>query len=135
MPPKSLPKSSNKKMIVTRKKDKCEDMEKEQPKPRKARQSRVEDEIEKYSSNNDLIFPSKIFRNVIETIATDMLIRLPFSSKRHGQVFQLIQEIIEGLDVFRLRDALSYAIHAKRKTVMIKDIELSRKIRSKKFQI
>ena len=106
MPPKSLPKSSNKKMIVTRKKDKCEDMEKEQPKPRKARQSRVEDEIEKYSSNNDLIFPSKIFRNVIETIATDMLIRLPFSSKRHGQVFQLIQEIIEGLDVFRLRDAL-----------------------------
>ena len=82
-------------------------------------------EIKKYQKSNELILPRAPFMRLVKNIAegTDHQIRF------QSQAIQALQEAAEGYIVGLFEDTNLCAIHAKRQTVMKKDMELARRIR------
>ena len=82
-------------------------------------------EIKKYQKSNDLILPRAPFMRLVKSIAEGTDHQLRFQS----QAIQALQEATEAYIVGLFEDTNLCAIHAKRQTVMKKDMELARRIR------
>jgi len=76
--------------------------------------------------NTDLLIPKKAFARVVQEILND------WTNKQYrwqAQALLALQEAAEAHIVKLLEDANLCAIHAKRVTIMPKDIHLARRIR------
>ena len=82
-------------------------------------------EIKRYQKSMDNLLPRASFMRLVKHIATDMDHQLRFQS----QAIQALQEATEAYIVALFEDTNLCAIHAKRQTVMKKDMELARRIR------
>lgn len=83
-------------------------------------------EIRHYQLNTDLLIPKKAFARVVQEILND------WTNKQYrwqAQALLALQEAAEAHIVKLLEDANLCAIHAKRVTIMPKDIHLARRIR------
>ena len=82
-------------------------------------------QIRKYQRSTDLLIAKLPFRRLVREIATNL-----DNQKRFQETaLQAIQEASEAFLVGLLEEANLCAIHAKRVTLMSKDIQLARKIR------
>ena len=81
--------------------------------------------IKKYQKSNDTLLPRAAFMRLVKTITEDMDHHLRFQS----QAIQALQEATEAYVVGLFEDTNLCAIHAKRQTVMKKDMVLARRIR------
>ncbi|THH19860.1 hypothetical protein EW146_g1405 [Bondarzewia mesenterica] len=90
-------------------------------------------EIRKYQKNTDLLIRKLPFARVVREIALDMMTDTQQYSDR-GLMWQssallALQEATEAFLVHLFEDANLCAIHAKRVTIMPRDIQLARRIR------
>ena len=82
-------------------------------------------EVKKYQKKTEMLLPRASFQRVVKTIVKDMDHELRFQS----QALHALQEATEAYLVGVFEDTNLCAIHAKRQTVMKKDMELARRIR------
>jgi histone H3 len=82
-------------------------------------------EIKRYQKSNDLLLPRAPFMRLVKDITEKTDHQLRFQS----QAIQALQEATEAYIVGLFEDTNLCAIHAKRQTVMKKDMELARRIR------
>ena len=82
-------------------------------------------EIKRYQKSNDLLLPRAPFMRLVKSIAESEDHQLRFQS----HAIQALQEATEAYIVGLFEDTNLCAIHAKRQTVMKKDMELARRIR------
>ena len=82
-------------------------------------------EIKRYQKSNDLLLPRASFMRLVKVITEETDHQLRFQS----QAIQALQEASEAYIVGLFEDTNLCAIHAKRQTVMKKDMELARRIR------
>jgi len=87
-------------------------------------------EIRRYQHSTDLLILKLPFTRLVREIALDVL---PYSVGRdlrwQSQAIQALQEASEAFLVHLFEDTNLCAIHAKRVTIMQKDIQLARRIR------
>ncbi|KAG9232965.1 histone H3-like centromeric protein cse-4 [Amylocarpus encephaloides] len=83
-------------------------------------------EIRRYQGSTDLLLRKLPFSRVVREIAIDMK-RLEL--RWQSQAIMALQEASEAFLVHLFEDANLCAIHAKRVTIMQKDIQLARRIR------
>ena len=84
-------------------------------------------EIRQFQKNTDLLIRKLPFQRLLKEITTYMFPLSNYCFQSSGLV--ALQEAAEAYIVFFLTDANLCAIHAKRVTLMKKDIELARRIR------
>uniref|UniRef100_A0A0N5C4W1 Histone domain-containing protein n=1 Tax=Strongyloides papillosus TaxID=174720 RepID=A0A0N5C4W1_STREA len=95
-------------------------------KPRRRRSGTVAlREIRKYQKSTDLLIPKLPFQRLVREIAQGFKSDLRFQPN----AFMALQEDAEAYLVKLLKDTNLCAIHAKRVTIMQKDIQLVRTIR------
>lgn len=82
-------------------------------------------EIKKYQKSIDMLLPRASFQRLVRGITMDMDHTLRFQS----QALHALQEATESYIVGVFEDTNLCAIHAKRMTVMKKDMDLARRIR------
>merc|ERR1712110_334113 len=82
-------------------------------------------EIKRYQKTTDMLLPRAPFQRLVRGITMDMDHSLRFQS----QALQALQEATEAYIVGLFEDTNLCAIHAKRMTVMKKDMDLARRIR------
>jgi histone H3 len=82
-------------------------------------------EIRKYQKNTNLLIQKLPFQRLVREIAQDFMSNLRFQS----HAIQALQEASEAYLTGMFEDANLCAIHAKRVTIMPKDIQLARRIR------
>ena len=82
-------------------------------------------EIKRYQKSVDMLLPRAPFQRLVRGITMDMDHTLRFQS----QALQALQEATEAYVVGLFEDTNLCAIHAKRMTVMKKDMDLARRIR------
>merc|ERR1712034_145174 len=85
-------------------------------------------EIRKYQKSTNLLIPKLPFSRLIREVATSIAgsnTELRFQSV----ALLALQEATEAYLVTLMEDSLLAAIHAKRVTVMVKDLSLARRIR------
>ena len=82
-------------------------------------------EIKRYQKTTDMLIPRAPFQRLVKGITMDMDHSLRFQS----QALQALQEACEAYIVGLFEDTNLCAIHAKRMTVMKKDMDLARRIR------
>ena len=82
-------------------------------------------EIRKFQKRNDLLIRKLPFQRLVREIAQDFKTDLRFQS----QAILALQEASEAYLVGLFEDTNLCAIHAKRVTVMVKDMRLARRIR------
>ena len=98
-------------------------------KPRRYRPGTVAlREIRKYQKNTELLLRKLPFQRLIREIATDFKTDLRFQSS----AVVALQEASEAYLVGLFEDTNLCAIHAKRVTIMPKDIQLARRIRGER---
>ncbi|KAI3905862.1 hypothetical protein MKW92_041220 [Papaver armeniacum] len=85
-------------------------------------------EIRKYQKSNDLLIRKLPFQRLVREIAQKFITDLRFQS--HAVL--ALQEAAEAYLVGLFEDTNLCAIHAKRVTIMPKDIQLARRIRGEK---
>jgi histone H3 len=85
-------------------------------------------EIRRYQKSSDLLIPKLPFQRVVREIVTSMLIDIRFQ----GTAILAIQLAAEAFLVGLFEDSILCAIHAKRVTIMPKDIQLARRIRGER---
>jgi histone H3 len=85
-------------------------------------------EIRKFQKSTDLLIRKLPFQRLVREIATDYKSDLRFQS----QAVLALQEASEAYLVGLFEDTNLCAIHAKRVTIMPKDIQLARRIRGEK---
>ena len=85
-------------------------------------------EVRKYQKSVDLLLPRASFQRLVRSIATDLNAELRFQS----HALQALQEATEAYIVGVFEDTNLCAIHAKRVTIMPKDIQLARRIRGER---
>ncbi|KIV85605.1 histone H3-like centromeric protein cnp1 [Exophiala sideris] len=87
-------------------------------------------EIRRYQQSTELLILKLPFARLVREIALDIL---PFSAAQdlrwQSQAIQALQEASEAFLVHLFEDTNLCAIHAKRVTIMQKDIQLARRIR------
>ncbi|GAB7360095.1 hypothetical protein MBLNU230_g7859t1 [Neophaeotheca triangularis] len=86
-------------------------------------------EIRRYQKSTDLLMQKLPFSRLVREISLNMA---PISSDVHrwqSQAIQALQEAAEAFLVHLFEDTNLCAIHAKRVTIMQKDIQLARRIR------
>lgn len=87
-------------------------------------------EIRRYQKSHDLLVPklpySKLFREILQDYKSDMRVQ--------AAAFLAAQEMSEAFLVQRLEDSNLCAIHAKRVTVMPKDLQLAQRIQRNPFE-
>ncbi|KAK9465188.1 histone-fold-containing protein [Lipomyces arxii] len=87
-------------------------------------------EIRKYQRSTELLIPKLPFARVVREVASDYMWGDDGTSVRFQSLALLaLQEATEAFLVHLLEDANLCAIHAKRVTLMQKDIQLARRIR------
>ena len=86
-------------------------------------------EIRKFQKSTDLLIRKLPFQRLVREIAQDYKTDLRFQS----QAVLALQEAAEAFMVTLFEDTNLWAIHAKRVTIMPKDIHLARRIRGDKF--
>jgi histone H3 len=82
-------------------------------------------EIRRYQKSTDLLIRKLPFQRLVREIAQDFKTELRFQSAAVGA----LQEAAEAYLVGLFEDVNLCAIHAKRVTIMIRDIQLARRIR------
>jgi histone H3 len=85
-------------------------------------------EIRKYQRNTELLIRKLPFQRLVREIASDFKTDLKFQS----QAILALQEASEAYLVGLFEDTNLCAIHAKRVTIMPKDIQLARRIRGER---
>ncbi len=85
-------------------------------------------DIRKYQKNTDLLLRKLPFQRLVREIAQDMKDDLRFQST----AILALQEASEAYLVALFEDTNLCAIHAKRVTIMPKDIQLARRIRGER---
>ena len=85
-------------------------------------------EIRKYQKNTDLLIPKLPFQRLVREVALDFNTNLRFQS----HAIMALQEAAEAYLVSLFGDTNLCAIHAKRVTIMPKDIQLARRIRGER---
>ena len=88
-------------------------------------------EIRKYQKTTSLLIPRLLFSRVIREICEQVVPRA--SLRFQSAAILASQEAAEANLVTLFEDSLLCAIHAKRVTVMIKDMRLARRIRGEDF--
>ena len=83
-------------------------------------------EIRKYQKSTDLLIPKLPFSRLVREISNQLL-REPF--RWTAEALLALQEASEDLLINMLLDCQLCAIHAKRVTVMSKDLQVARRIR------
>merc|ERR1712093_544332 len=86
-------------------------------------------EIRKYQKSTDLLIRKLPFQRLVREIANDMKGELRFQSS----AVMALQEAAEAYLVGLFEDTNLCAIHAKRVTIMARDIQLARRIRGDKI--
>ncbi len=86
-------------------------------------------EIRKYQKRTDLLIRKLPFQRIVREIARDFKTDLRFQS----QATLALQEASEAYLVGLFEDTSLCAIHAKRVTIMPKDIQLARRIRGERL--
>jgi histone H3 len=87
-------------------------------------------EIRKYQKSTDLLIRKMPFQRLVRELAQDYLYNLRFQ----GSAVLALQEATEAFLVGLFEDTNLCAIHAKRVTIMPKDILLARRIRGEDFE-
>ena len=82
-------------------------------------------EVKRYQKTTDMLLPRASFQRLVRSITMDMDHSLRFQS----QALHALQEASEAYIVGLFEDTNLCAIHAKRMTVMKKDMDLARRIR------
>ena len=85
-------------------------------------------EIKKYQKTTELLLRKLPFQNLVREIAQDFKTDLRFQSS----AIAALQEAAESYLVGLFEDTNLCAIHAKRVTIMTKDIQLARRIRGER---
>ena len=86
-------------------------------------------EIRKYQKNTDLLIRKNPFQRLVREIAQDFKTDLRFQS----HAIMALQEASEAYLVNLFEDTNLCAIHAKRVTIMTRDMQLARRIRGERF--
>merc|ERR1719191_575920 len=86
-------------------------------------------EIRKYQKSTDLLLRKLPFQRLVRQIAMDFKPDIKFQS----QAILALQEASEAFLVGLFEDTNLCAIHAKRVTIMPKDIQLARRLRGEKL--
>ncbi|KAL7674809.1 hypothetical protein ACOME3_001084 [Neoechinorhynchus agilis] len=86
-------------------------------------------EIRRYQKSTELLIRKLPFQRLVREIAQDFKTDLRFQSAAIGA----LQEAAEAYLVSLFEDTNLCAIHAKRVTIMPKDIQLARRIRGERF--
>ncbi|KAL6242677.1 centromeric DNA-binding histone H3-like protein cse4 [Rhinocladiella similis] len=87
-------------------------------------------EIRRYQQSTDLLILKLPFARLVREIAIDLLpARAAQELRWQSQAIQALQEASEAFLVHLFEDTNLCAIHAKRVTIMQKDIQLARRIR------
>ena len=87
-------------------------------------------EIKRYQKSSDLLIPKLPFQRLVRDISSNYKTDLKFKSDALGAMQEACEAYLVGL----FEDANLCAVHAKRVTIMPKDIQLSRRIRGEKWQ-
>jgi len=82
-------------------------------------------EIRKYQKSTELLIRKLPFQRLVREVAQDMKTDLRFQS----HAIMALQEASEAYLVDLFEDTNLCAIHAKRVTIMVKDMQLARRIR------
>ena len=85
-------------------------------------------EIRHYQRATNLLIPRATFARV----AADILATIDSSKKLQPNAVEALQNVTEAFVVDLLSDANACAVHAKRVTLQVKDIQLARRIRGEK---
>jgi len=85
-------------------------------------------EIRKYQKSTELLIRKLPFQRLVREIAQDFNSELHFQSAALGALQEAAEAYLTGL----FEDANHCAIHAKRVTIMPKDIQLARRIRGER---
>jgi len=85
-------------------------------------------EIRKYQKSTDLLIRKLPFQRLVREIAQDFKSDLRFQ----GTALVALQEATEAYLVSLFEDTILCAIHAKRVTIIPKDIQLSRRLRGER---
>ncbi len=85
-------------------------------------------EIHKYQKNTDLLIRKAPFQCLVEEIATNLKSDLQMQST----ALLALQEALEAFLVRLFEDSNECAIHAKRVTIMPKDIQLAQRIQGER---
>jgi histone H3 len=85
-------------------------------------------EIRKYQKSTELLIKKLPFQRVVREIAAPMMDGIRFQSA----ALAALQEAAEAYLVGIFEDANLCAIHAKRVTLMVKDIQLARRLRGER---
>ncbi|MCJ1293822.1 centromeric DNA-binding histone H3-like protein cse4 [Xylographa carneopallida] len=86
-------------------------------------------EIRRYQRSTELLLLKLPFSRLVREIALDLVPVGGDSMRWQSQAIQALQESVEAFLVHLFEDANLCAIHAKRVTIMQKDIQLARRIR------
>jgi histone H3 len=86
-------------------------------------------EIRKYQKNTELLIRKLPFQRLVREVAQDFKADLRFES----HAIAALQEASEAYLVSLFQDTNLCAIHAKRVTIMPKDINLARRIRGERY--
>ena len=85
-------------------------------------------EIRKYQKSTELLIRRRPFMRLVREIAQDIKLELRFQAS----AMEALQEATEAYLVGLFEDSNLCAIHAKRVTIMPKDIQLARRIRGER---
>eukprot|EP00928_Gymnodinium_smaydae_P090321 TRINITY_DN7414_c0_g1_i1.p2 TRINITY_DN7414_c0_g1~~TRINITY_DN7414_c0_g1_i1.p2 ORF type:complete len:138 (+),score=44.69 TRINITY_DN7414_c0_g1_i1:104-517(+) len=85
-------------------------------------------EIRKYQKSTELLIPKMPFQRIVREISQDMNDNLMFQS----QAILALQEAAEAYLVGLFEDTNLCTIHAKRVTIMPKDMQLARRLRGER---
>merc|ERR1712203_339281 len=86
-------------------------------------------EIRKYQRSTDLLIRKLPFQRLVKDLAHEKSPELRFQSS----ALLALQEAVEAYLVGLFEDTNLCAIHARRVTIMVRDIKLARRIRGEKF--
>lgn len=87
-------------------------------------------EIRKYQKSTDCLLPRQPFQRLVREIATMIVPDIRFQA---SSLFAL-QEACEAYLVGLFEDTNQCAIHARRVTIMVRDLQLARRIRGEKVE-
>ncbi|ETN40816.1 uncharacterized protein HMPREF1541_05096 [Cyphellophora europaea CBS 101466] len=86
-------------------------------------------EIRRYQQSTDLLLLKLPFARLVREVANDILPRGSEEFRWQSQAIMALQEATEAFLVHLFEDTNLCAIHAKRVTIMQKDIQLARRLR------
>ena len=91
-------------------------------------------EIRKYQKSTELLMRKLPFQRLVREVANDIAAgtRFPEGPRWQSQAVVALQEAAEAYLVGLFEDTNLCAIHAKRVTIMPKDIQLARRIRGER---